>query len=420
MAERAIDAAPRRPMSRRRRRRLTLTLSVAAVLAAAGAYLAVTLTAPLPAATVELSAPSVAVPAPAEPDWPEGIPAAAGVVGHAGALVGPGGDQPLPIASITKLITALVVLDAMPLQPGEDGPTFTMGEQDMQNLADVLSVGGSYADIEPGEQLTQLQLLQGMLVPSADNFALSLAQRAFGDNESYVKAARAWLDQRGLTDVSIVEPTGLEETDAASASDLVQLGVLALENPVIAETVRMRAVTLPVAGTLASTNQLLDEPGVIGIKTGHTDVAGYCFVLAEQIEVAGTTQTVVAAVLDAPTITARFTLTRPIVASMPGTFAAVPYVAAGDRVGTISTAWGAQSALLAGSAASGLVWNGESVATESSVDARPATAPAGTAVGTLSFTYGQERTQVPVVTGSDVAGPDAWWRLTHPLALLGG
>ncbi len=406
--------------SPRRRRRLAATITVGAVVLAAAAYVGVTLGAPLPAPVVSLQAPQPAPSSVGAPAFPDGVPAAAGVVGYPDPIVGPGGDAPRPIASITKIVTALVVLDKLPLQPGEDGPTFTLDDTDVQNLRDVLSVGGSSADVEPGEQLTELQLLQGMLVPSADNFALTLAQRAYGDVPSYVSAARTWLDAHGFPDVTIDSPTGLEDTDAASAADLVRLGFLALQNPVIAATVQLQSVTLPVAGRQISTNQLLGQPGVVGIKTGHTEAAGYCLLLAETIDVDGSAQTVVTAVQNTDTITERFTASQPIVDSMPATFASVDLVDSGAAIGEATTAWGASTPLVAASSASVLTWNGIAPTASAGPGALPDDAAAGTTAGTLAFDYNGQTQSVAAVTASALAPPDAWWRLTHPAALFGG
>ena len=409
-----------RRLSLRRRRRLARTIAVASTLALAAGYTTVTLAAPLPPATVVLDAPALVPPPPFTPAWPAGVAAAAGVVGHGSPLAGPDGQRPVPIASIAKLVTALVVLDAMPLEPGQDGPSFTIGEQDLRYLAEVIAADGFFAEVRAGQRLTQLELLQGMLVPSANNLALTLAQRAFGDNDGYVRAARAWLDRHGLPGVVVTEPSGIDEANTASAADLVRLGMLALQHPVIAETIAMDAITLPVAGRLRNTNQLLGQPGVLGIKTGHTDAAGYCFLLTQRIEAGGEPRTVVVAILGAPGLEARFALARQLAASAVAGFVPVSYVTAGAVLGTISTPWGGSSALLAQTGAAGVVWNGEAVSAHSSVDVRPPTAEAGMPVGTVSFDYAGTRQQVRVVTAEPLRAPDAWWRLTHPAALFAG
>src|SRR3989475_11976804 len=107
--------------------------------------------------------------------WPTRGSAAVGVSGL-GFLASSGNAQTLPAASVTKVMTALVILADKPLKSNDGGPTVTLTEADVQSYQADLAGGQSVAKVEAGGQLSELQLLQGMLVPSANNYAEAAAR----------------------------------------------------------------------------------------------------------------------------------------------------------------------------------------------------------------------------------------------------
>src|SRR5215217_6552256 len=94
---------------------------------------------------------------------------------------------------------------------------------------------GKVGGVSPGTTLSKLDTLKVVLIESANNYAESLAIWAFGSQEEYVTAARAFLAEHGLTGTTIVDPTGISPEDTSTTADLVALGRLALTNPVLAE-----------------------------------------------------------------------------------------------------------------------------------------------------------------------------------------
>jgi len=178
----------------------------------------------------------------------------------------------VPIASITKLMTVLVALDH--LRPDDvvtvSGPSAQVGE--------------SRIPLVRGQRISVRDLLEGALIQSANNAADALAAAAAGgDVERFV----GWMNQRarrlGLRDTHFVRPDGLDVPGhVSSARDVALLARVAMRKPVVREIVRRR--TAPIEGGTFVThtwNDLLGVfPGLIGVKTGHTDDAGWCQVAA--------------------------------------------------------------------------------------------------------------------------------------------
>ena len=94
-----------------------------------------------------------------------------------------------PRLALAKLITVQVVLDKYPLAAGESGPLIAMSGDDEARYWWTVNVGGSNARVVAGEQISQRQLIEGILLASANNMADSLAIWAFGSMDSYHQAA---------------------------------------------------------------------------------------------------------------------------------------------------------------------------------------------------------------------------------------
>ena len=109
------------------------------------------------------------------PDWPGGAEAAVGLPGT-GLLGAHGGSQPVPIASLAKIMTAYVVLSDHPLSAGGPGPAIMVTAADAAAYASDQRQGQSVVRVTPGEKLTERQALEAMLIPSGNNIAWMLAR----------------------------------------------------------------------------------------------------------------------------------------------------------------------------------------------------------------------------------------------------
>ena len=175
--------------------------------------------------------------------------------------------QRVPIASITKIMTALVVLDRTELTD-----TVVVSER-------AAAVGEATAGLVAGEQLTVEQLLGAMLVESANDAAQALADHVGGANgvRRFVRLMNRKARNMDMTDTKFVRPDGLDvENHLSSARDVMILARRAMENADFRQLSRTQTLTLPGDRTLETTNDLLrDYPGATGVKTGHTDGAGW-------------------------------------------------------------------------------------------------------------------------------------------------
>ena len=391
-----------------------MTISVLAVLVLAVGYLvaaAVVPFAPASASTTTYAAPTSTVPALSFPGYGA---TAVEATDFPESLRTSGDTKPRSIASISKVVTALVVLDHKPLEQGQAGPTITFTPA-MQGLyARYLAQNGEVATMPAGLELSEYQTLQVMLMKSANNYAGSLAMWAFGSMEAYQKAATAWLDEHGLDHTTIEEPTGLDADNRSTATDLVELGQLALANPVVKEVVGTKQVTIPVVGKIENSNKLLGLDGVEGIKTGTLDEAGACLLFAATYERGGRTVTVVGAMLGGTDHDSLDVDVQRLLRSVADNFQVVTLAHAGQTFGTFSTPWQDEADAVSRSASEVLVWGRTTVSASTELD-RITLGTKGERVGRVRFTISDhDPVTVPLVLERPIEDPGIWWRWTNP------
>ncbi|HEX5418261.1 MAG TPA: D-alanyl-D-alanine carboxypeptidase family protein [Chloroflexota bacterium] len=203
--------------------------------------------------------------------------AAAVVDGDTGALVwGKNAHDALPPASMTKMMTALVTL-----QHGDLTRVVTSGEDASTMLDD------SVMGLHIGEQLSLRDLLFGLLIPSGDDAALVIAQAVGGSQANFVSLMNAEGNTLGLTDTHFVNPHGLDAPGHLSSPyDEIVIARAAMQYPLFREIVDTKHIVIHGKWVydLTNTNQLLGKrKGVIGIKTGTTDLALHAITVAEEI-----------------------------------------------------------------------------------------------------------------------------------------
>jgi len=198
---------------------------------------------------------------------------------HASVLYARHSDVAMPIASITKLMTALVVMEAA------------------QNLAEVLvvtdedrSVGkGSVSRLAPGTRLSRGDLMHLALMASENRAAHALGRNYPGGLAACVLAMNAKARELGMTSAHFVEPTGLSDENVASPADLSKLVVAAAQVPAIREfsTDSDYLVQVgPHALHYRNTDSLVSRPdwNIVVQKTGYIHEAGRCLVMQTVIE----------------------------------------------------------------------------------------------------------------------------------------
>lgn len=418
-APRSVDYHDQVPLTRRQiyRRRRIVVFGGASLVLAAGFYLPLTLLAPLQAAEPQLAPLELIQPVPPVIDFPPYGAAGFGAVGYDGVLASSGSADALPIASIAKVVTALVVLEAHPLNPGEQGPTTTLSDQDVQHYSDMLALDGIVAPVYSGQTITQRAMLELALMASANNYAQSLAAWAFGSEAAYVDAAREWLQRHGMTGTTIVDATGIRPENTSTVADLIELGKLAVAHPVVAEIVATPAVELPDVGLVKNRNGLLGVDGIDGIKTGTLDASWACLLFAQDIAVADEVVTVVGVVLGGPDHDTINVAIRGMLAQADSGFQQVPLADPSHTIATVQTPWGDSARIVPAESASVVVWAGAPITVE------PVLEPVhlgsrGEDVGQLTFTAGPKIVTVPLELDSDIEDPGPWWRLTNPALLF--
>jgi D-alanyl-D-alanine carboxypeptidase (penicillin-binding protein 5/6) len=205
-----------------------------------------------------------------------------------------------PIASVAKVMTAYLVLRHHPLRPGWDGPTITLTDADVADTDRRRGREESVVPVVAGEQLTERQALQALLLPSANNIAVVLARWDAGSPERFVARMNAVARSLGMTRTRYTDPSGYDDGTVSTASDQVRIVVRAMRLPVFASIVATPSATLPVAGTVHNTNTLLGYDGFVGVKTGSDAAAGGCFAFRAVRRIHGRRTTITGVVLGQP------------------------------------------------------------------------------------------------------------------------
>lgn len=345
--------------------------------------------------------------------WPAYGQSALGAQGY-GLLETRGEQKAAPIASVAKVITALAILEKRPLSAGQPGPTITLGPADVASYQDYVAKGGSVAPVEVGEQISQYQALEGLLLPSANNMAFSLAVWAFGSLENYIAFTNQYVKDMGMTETVVADASGFLPQTVSSARDLVKLANKAMAHPVISQIVAKPQSTIPVAGTIQNTNWSLGSEDIVGIKTGNTDQAGGCFLFAAKKIIDGQEVVVTGAVLNAPDLTTAINASRLLAHASPTGFRTVIPIHSGQVVASYRANWEAKTTAVAKADLSLLVWRTQTVDLKSNIQSVEAGSKAGTVVGSITATAGIKSAKSVVVTQSALASPSIGWRLRHP------
>ena len=391
--------------------RVAVALLVIAAGAAAFNYLR-----PVPDVTAAPLLPAsetVAGDAPSLP-WPARGSAAVGIA-NLGLVATSGNERAIPAASVTKVMTALVVLADKPLRPGDAGPTVTLTDADVQAYETDVAGGQSTARVEAGEQLTELQLLQGMLIPSANNLAETIARWDAGSIPAFVARMNDTAGRMRLSATHFADTSGASPSSVSTPSDLVRLGMRAMQDPVFASIVAMPQVVLPVAGTVYNVDAVLGQGGIVGIKTGSGLNTGANFLFAATLTVDGREIMVFGCVMGQPTLGDAFARAKRLLAAMTPALHVRRVIERNQAVAHYTAAWGAESDLVSSVDVDLVEWPG--MVLRHTLDARPLAVaspiPSSTLDGHEHVVLGDYDLAVPLVTADPIYPPGRLWRLTR-------
>ena len=204
--------------------------------------------------------------------WPSTGQAAVEITGQADGLRVYGKQRPVPIASVTKVMTALVILRDHPLGRNATGPSIQV---DRQAEIESGNRDESTVPITAGQSFTERQLLELMLIPSGNNAARLLARWDAGSEQAFARKMNEAAAKLGMKNTTYTGASGYEPTTVSTAVDQLKLAKQAMKNPVLRDIVATAKITIPgIAGTIVNGNKLLRLPGVIGLKTGTSTAAG--------------------------------------------------------------------------------------------------------------------------------------------------
>lgn len=405
-----------RPKNSRRRRGLTLVIVALAVI-----YAGLVLVLPVKALSSPQASSTLAITTPpSNLPWPQNSESAVGIVGS-GVIATHGPQTPRAIASNAKLITALAVLKKYPLVLGQQGPMITLGSTDYAIYTKYISEQGSVVPVYNGEQLSEYQMLEAMLVPSGDNIADSLARWAFGSISSYINYANELVKQLGLNNTHVGgDASGLSPDTTSTASNLIMLGADAMANPVIAQIVAMKSVDVPNVGVMNNYDTILGTDGIVGIKTGNSNQAGGIFLGAADSSVNGHPVTILTAVMGAPSLNQALSDSVPLVISLENDFNETVLINKGEVVGEYREPWGGYVQILAGSNLDTYVIQGQTVKVKLSLKALAVPSVVGSSVGTATSNSSEfsPAVSIPLVTEQGTTEPSLIWRLSNPGAIF--
>jgi D-alanyl-D-alanine carboxypeptidase (penicillin-binding protein 5/6) len=347
--------------------------------------------------------------------WPATGSAALSMEG-VGSLGHVGSTKPVPIASITKVMTAYVVLKDHPLSPGADGPAIPVTAAVVADYQAGLASQQSVVQVSAGESLTELQALEGLLIPSGNDLATLLADWDAGSTTAFIAKMNSTAQTLGLTATHFNDASGLDPGSTSTPTDLIKLGEAAMALPTFSQIVSLGEITLPEAGLVYNFDYDLGRDGIIGIKTGTDSAAGGCFLFEAQKTVDGKKMTIVGAVLGQQTVSPITAVLSSVEGLAQAAFAdmgTIPLVAPGQLIGKVTTPWGASVGVRAPHAQSVVGWPGLSVPTRLEVSTLPRAVGTDTPIGSLKVNLDGRIVDVPLRASGRLRGPSAIWRLTR-------
>jgi D-alanyl-D-alanine carboxypeptidase (penicillin-binding protein 5/6) len=198
------------------------------------------------------------------------------VLGHGRPAASPH-QQPVPIASLAKVMTAYLVLKHHPLHAGESGRPFVADQRDVVDTEKRRREGQSVVDVRAGEPLTERDALMAILLPSANNVARLVARQVSGSVDAFVAEMNHTAHALGMSHTTYTDPSGYDADTVSTALDQLRLARLVAKDETLTAVMATRDYWLPVAGEVTNTNTLLGHDGFVGMKTGSDHAAGGCF-----------------------------------------------------------------------------------------------------------------------------------------------
>lgn len=351
---------------------------------------------------------------PFEPAWPSEGEATIAVEG-VGSLGATGGQKPVPIASVAKVMTAYLTLKKFPLAPGEKGFKVRISPAQVDEERDRVALDQSTVAVRAGETLSERQLLEALMLPSANNIAALLAVHDSGSIEAFVDQMNATAKELGMSQTTYTDPSGFEETTVSTASDQVKLARVAMQDPTFAAIVAKPSTVLPLVGRVLNYNELVGHDGYIGIKTGSDSAAGGCLLFAKEMTVGGHTFTVLGAIFgqhQGELVSAALAAADELASSVADAVQTRVAIPKGTTVMRLENADGEVVPVKTGRALKEIGWPGMRTSVHLGVGPARRSADAGERWGTV-MVRGTTVARAPAVSAGSLGEPSLGWRLRH-------
>ncbi|MGW6573281.1 hypothetical protein ACWGAN_14055 [Streptomyces sp. NPDC054945] len=376
---------------------------------------------PLPEPTLVMTAKSSYTFEGAQPQlpWPtegQAYMAAAGL----GTLGQSGEQKPVPIASVTKSMTAYIILRDHPVKKGEQGAMI-----DVDKTAETEGKKNNSTDnestldtVKEGDKISEYDAIAALMIPSANNIARLLARWDSGSQEAFVKKMNDTAKELGMKNTTYTDPSGLDATTVSTAEDQVKLGLKLVEIETLLDITKKPSWIDPSGKKWDNWNRLVPYNDSLGIKTGTTTKAGGNLLFAAQKKIGNTNQLIVGAVLGQhkpAIIDTVIAASKQLMLATQKSLDGATVVKKGDVVGYVDDGLGGRTPVVATADVQAIGWGSLTVSIKLADGGGklPQTATAGTEVGLLTVGEGASQVKVPVALKTDLAAPGIGSKLTR-------
>ncbi|MFG3498002.1 serine hydrolase [Streptomyces sp. NPDC047928] len=322
-----------------------------------------------------------------------------------------GPQEAAPTASVAKTMTAYLILKNHPIKNKDDGPQIEIDQltEDQSHIED-----WSRAPVKKGQKYTLGELLQLLMVQSANNVAHLLARWDAGTEEAFLKKMNDAAKELGMENTTYTDPSGFEKTTVSTPVDQLKLAEAAMQDKAFREIVDLPSVDLPQIGkTLYSGNSILLRDGVGGIKTGTSTPAGGNLLWAAYTKVDGKLYRILGivmgvkspAMLNEKTKLAIETYSYDLIKAAQQGVTSATVIKKGDVVGHIEDGLGGSTPVVATADLKPVGWAGLTVDLQLTDGGLPHAAAAGTEVGQVSVGSGEGKVSVPVALERELVEP---------------
>ncbi|MFJ5141303.1 serine hydrolase [Streptomyces sp. NPDC088707] len=331
-----------------------------------------------------------------------------------------GAQKPAPIASVTKTMTAYVILRDHPLKGSQKGPEI---EIDQKAADQGKAEHESTAAVQKGQTYSEKELLELLMIPSANNVARLLARWDAGSEAAFVEKMNAAAKDLGMTQSTYTDPSGLLDSTVSTPQDQLKLAKAVMQYDVFREIVNMPNLTVDgIPGRIENNNNILLKPGVSGIKTGSSTPAGGNLLWSANTVVDGQNRRILGIVMgakDAEQLGQKLQLaidnSYKLIQQAQKDVTSVAVVRKGQVLGYVDDGLGGRTPVVATKELKAIGWPGLQVklALTDGGKAVPHTGKAGDIVGQVSIGTGAGKVSSPVALQQDLAEPGVDKKLTR-------